>query len=450
MSREFVYGQGHSERPILEFLALYLVAWTAFLTGVLALYKKSERPPLAMILFFAVSTRLVLLPSGLIQENDVYRYVLDGQVIMHGENPFEFSPSVLPQKASEDLRRSLELPEARLVLQRIGYPEVATIYPPAAQVAFALGATLGGWNWMGQRLVFLGADFLLMAVLISLLRRISLSSSWLILYAWNPLILKEIANSVHLDVLVALFLVLVLLGLLKYRERPTVLRLMSSATAFGMAILSKLYPLLLMPAILHYLLRAGTGSRRMVQFFAVAMATVFLGYLTFLSVEFAQLTAGLSTYTSQWRMNDGLFSILAAFLSSPRVVAAVLISVLAILLPILQGSRSLAELSGNFQWILLFWYLTIPTPYPWYAVPLAALAVTRPNGAASMVTVVLSGVVGLYYLNFFYEYHEYEGAWWLWTRSIEHGIIWLTLILALILRPLVQRDQGFGLSTSHL
>jgi len=442
LSQEFVYGEAHAERPILEYLALYFAGWIAFLVGFLAVAGRKVRASLALILFIGVGARLLLLPSSLIQENDVYRYVLDGQVILHGGNPFEFSPLVVAELASDNLRQSLELPEAQLVLQRVGYPEVSTIYPPMAQAAFAAGAALTGWDWMGQRVVFLITDSILMLVLVLVLRKLALSPAWLLIYAWNPLILKEIMNSAHLDVLVALFLVCLIYGLLQYGRVPAFLWLAFAATSLGLAILSKLYPVLLLPACLLFLVRKGVGWKGMVYFSGITAGIVVLGYLPFLSVDFACLTAGLSTYSNHWRMNDGVFSIISLFLSYPRLVTGALIAIIALVLPIFRGSRSGEELAVDFHWILLLWFLLIPTPYPWYAVPLVAIAAIRPVEAPSLTTIVLSGMTGLYYLSFFFEYQEYAGSWWIWTRVVEHSIIWCTILVAIVFVPtMLKRRQ---------
>lgn len=435
LSHDFVYGQGHNERPIVEFLVLYLVGWIALLCGLFAIVSKKEDPSLAIILFVGICARLILLPSGLIQENDVYRYVLDGQVVLHGDNPFQFSPLVVSEMGSTELRSSLELTEAQLVLQRIGYPEVPTIYPPVAQLAFTAGAALSGWNWMGQRVVFLIVDLLVMGALILVLQTISRSTSWLMIYAWNPLVLKETANSAHLDVLVAFFLVVVLLGLLKYERTRGSLWFALSAAALGLAILSKLYPVLVMPACLIFLLRFGAGLKSVVKFSVLTVGIVVLGYVPFLSIEFSRLTAGLSAYAQQWRMNDGLFSVLSAVSSNPRDVATLAIVSVALMVPFFRSSWSAIDVGGDFQWVLLLWFLFIPTPYPWYAIPLVALAVTGPRRPASLVTIVLSGVICLYYLGFLYEYHDYSKHWWMWTRAVEHSVIWLTLFLAVIFKP---------------
>ncbi len=60
--------------------------------GFFWLAKSRGRGPLLLILAVGGLVRLVLLPSSLIQENDVYRYVLDGQVLMAAQNPYRLSP----------------------------------------------------------------------------------------------------------------------------------------------------------------------------------------------------------------------------------------------------------------------------------------------------------------------------------------------------------------------
>ena len=47
--------------------------------------------------------------------------------------------------------------------------------------------------------------------------------------------------------------------------------------------------------------------------------------------------------------------------------------------------------------------------------------------APSLATVILSGVFGLYYLGFFFEYHGYPGSWWTAAKAVEHGLVWAVL-----------------------
>ena len=162
-----------------------------------------------------------------------------------------------------------------------------------------------------------------------------------------------------------------------------------------MAFLSKIYPLLLLPAVALFVWRFPGKMLPVVGFVAGTCLVGIVGFLPFLSVGLAQLTEGLRAYVGQWKMNEGLFALI-------------------------QG--------------------VLPSPFPWYALPLAGLLVLRPREKGiSSALVVLSGSVGLYYLSFFYEYHDYQPLWWSLTRIVEHAVIWLFLLapcLRLIAVPL--------------
>lgn len=436
LSLGFEFGHGHTERPIPEFVGLYLVAWGAFLVAAYRVFRGARHFPLGLILAVALGARLLLLPSNLIQENDVYRYVLDGQILLHGQNPYRYSPLVVDDLVEPPLREEMKTAPAQQVLARIGYPEIPTVYPPAAQLAFAGGALLGGWNWMGQRVVFLSIDLLTVGLLLLLLKLLALPPAWILLYAWNPLVLKEITNSVHLDGLVALFLAVLLSVLVAYGRTGRKYWLWLAGLALGLAVLSKLYPVLLGPACLLYLWRRD-GSLKSGAFFSLAaVLTVAAGFFPFVFVGWERLTAGLFRYASEWRMNEGAFSLAAALTDHPRVLAAMLVGGAALLIPWRRGSTSPAELAGDFQWVLLWWFLWLPAAFPWYALPLTALAVVGASRPATRATLVLSGVGVLYYLSFYYEYdsQRFPDFWWTATRSVEHAAVWLSLAVGLALR----------------
>ncbi len=422
LSVQFVYGEGHADRPILPFLALYALAWVPLLAlargRVLA---GGPRP--AWIVAVALAARLLLLPSQLIQENDVYRYVLDGQVVLAGENPYRYSPEELPLIVYHPLAEELDTPPARQVLDRIGYPEVPTVYPPAAQAAFALGSWWGGWDWRGQRLVFLLCDLATILLLWRLLPAAGAPAQALALYAWNPLVLKEVVNSAHLDALTALA-VLGAAALLLGEGRRTA-RTALTALLLALAVLSKLYPVVLLPAFAVFVARRWGWARAFLLAAAVP-AAVALGYLPFLDAGPGQLFAGLHTYGSQWRMNEGLFSLLALLPGNPRVLAAGLAVLAALLVPLVRRADA-DGLLGGLQWILLIWFLLLPAAFPWYALPLLALSPLRPAAAVSRTAWVLSGVASAYYLSFYVSYRELDAFWWQLARTVEYGILFASL-----------------------
>lgn len=421
LSPRFVYGEGHALRPIPEFLAL----WTLIFLGMLLAWRLPWRLPRIHLLVIGVglAARLILWPSGLIQENDVYRYVLDGQVLLHGENPFAFAPQDYPAAAGGGLARAMEDPAAEVVLDRIGYSFLRTIYPPGSQAVFAVGAWVGGWDWRGQRLVLLGFDLFVALVLWRLSGRVTEARPGFVLYWWNPLILKEIANSAHLDVLVAAALVVAVWWVASPRlpANPG-----PAALALAAGALFKLYPLMLLPAWLTDRWLGGGRRRSLLVWAGLVPVLCIVGYIPFLGVGWARLTEGLGAYSDRWVMNEGVFALLAWGSDQPRAIAGALIVSACLLVPLLRFPADLAE---RFYWILLAWFLLIPTPFPWYAIPILSLAPLVPRCAA-LPAVVLSGAFSLYYTVFLVEYRGLPESWWVAARTIEHGAVWLAILFA--------------------
>jgi alpha-1,6-mannosyltransferase len=429
LSQQFQFGEGHASRPIIEFLGLFFLAWICFLLGFFLLSRRNaDQKTLVLIVVVGLLLRIILMPSNPIQENDFYRYVLDGQVLLHGANPYQYAPLVISDLGAEPLKRELRRPEAVTVLSRIGYPEIPTLYPPVAQLAFAVGGWVGEWDWMGQRWTFVAVDLAVFALLIYLLSWLAIPVSWVLLYIWNPLVLKETVNSVHLDVLVAFFLLAAIGGLLKQSRAAGFQWALLSGFALGLAILSKLYPVLLIPACFFYLRRRAASRSAPWAFAVTALVVIFFGFLPFLAIGLDRLTEGLVTYGSLWTMNAGAFAVLSRIAPHPRLVSAAILVLVSLLLPWFRRSETPSSLVEDCQWILLIWFLLIPAPFPWYALPIMALLPLGPKlSAVSAASLMLSGVSACYYLSFYYEYHDYPSSWWEATRGIEHGVLWIFL-----------------------
>ena len=95
------------------------------------------------------------------------------------------------------------------------------------------------------------------------------------------------------------------------------------------------------------------------------------------------------------------------------------------------------------QLVLLLWLLLIPTPYPWYSLPLVALACLNPDSAVGRTTLGLSLLLALYYLSFYFEYRESPQWLWTLTRSLEHAGIWGWFLYS------VWRERGFSESRTR-
>ncbi len=441
LSTRFVYGVGHAERPIITFLLLYLIGWCGFAcAAALARGGQGNRRLLIWVVVVGLAARVILIPSNLIQENDCYRYVLDGHAVLNSVNPYALAPADVGNKVSEPFRTELGTSAAKHILSRISYPEVSTIYPPVTQFFFAIGARLTPWDWMGQRLVFLGCDIATFIIILSLLKRTGTPLAFSLIYWWNPLVIKEIANSAHLDSLVAFFLVLTLWALMKGESEGRQSAWISVAgVSFAGAVLSKFYPLILAPIFGAYLLKRGKPVLHTSLFFLVAFAAIIISYLPFIDIGFSQVMSGLQTYTDEWVLNEGAFY-LVSFASNhllpvttlpvDRIVANGVVAVFTLFMAwrYYNQSDTIENLFSTAQTILLIWFLFLPAVYPWYAVGLIAISALKPTGTV----VVLSGVMGMYYLTFLISYRDYPANWNVVVQIIEHGIMWSWLIGAAV------------------
>ncbi len=267
LSHQFTYGSSHLERPILAVLGLLALAFVLYLVAIWAAVRSPDsRRLLGVIVLGSLLFRLVLVFSWPIQEVDIYRYLWDGEVTAHGESPFHYSPKQVIDADSDgvlpdELKRLTELldssPAMATILSRVHYEDLPTIYPPVSQAVFAFcsfvtpdGATVF------QRLAIMKGCFVLfdlgtLVVVIGLLRLAGRHTGWSLAYGWCPLVVKEIANSGHLDA-IAVFLtsvaVLIIASALfrKTSSRTAAMGLLAAAV-LGLAVGAKLYPVVLVP-----------------------------------------------------------------------------------------------------------------------------------------------------------------------------------------------------------
>jgi alpha-1,6-mannosyltransferase len=205
---------------------LYLVAVWVVLNW------PANRWTFVIILVCAAACRLICIFSPPFLSTDIFRYVWDGRVQAAGINPFRYIPAD-PHLA---FLRDLDI-----------YPNINrrtyahTVYPPGAQMLFLLISRLGeSVRWM--KLGITGVEALTIWVLVKLLTAIGLRREQVLLYAWHPLLLWEVASSGHVDGAALPLIVLALL--FRLRQKPA-----STGLALAAATLMKLYPIALFPAL---------------------------------------------------------------------------------------------------------------------------------------------------------------------------------------------------------
>ena len=328
----FRYEVDNDRMPTATYLVVHVLA-TVLIGGVAWwCYRKEYFPKSGVIFIFAIAMRLVAMIGEPIHESDFYRYVWDGKSVLAGVNPFRLEPGALllqetgtskpfpdPDSSVTWQGRIFSPDEffdlAKLGLLRDSNPEwfdrishkpVPTIYPPVAQLVFAISAGSFGWSVVGLKMVLLVFDLGTVVLILSILKRLGRSPAWAILYAWHPLVIKEFSNSAHYDAVPVFFCVLALWLVITRPE--SVYRAVLIGFVLGLGTLAKYFAILLLPILLW----SRFSDRRMWVGVLTFATTVFLGFLPFAQwsdVGWARLFEGLRIYGEHWQYNPGAFAL---------------------------------------------------------------------------------------------------------------------------------------------
>jgi hypothetical protein len=485
LSESFAYDSPHAERPVLLVVGLFGLCFVLHLASLRDALRIERFRELAWTIGIAsVVFRLALAFSHPIQEVDIYRYLWDGATVNQGISPYRYSPEQVlaildadtsgrePVDANEELLRLVRLcrasPAIAEIVQRVHYPELTTVYPPVSQCVFAAAhavtpetlSVAGRVTWLKS--ILLAFDLATIVVVWTLLRAAGRHPAWTIAYAWCPLVLKEFANSGHLDTIAVFFAAISAVIVARAAFGPIAARRGKWAAASGfllaMSFGAKLFAIVLTPVFL-FVLAKRRGWRVGATFAAIFVLTGALAVYPMLRPHGAQqgpldnhrtadAHSGLATFLSRWEMNDFLFLIVfenlrprAGDADGPTPAPTPWFAVVpepwfagtidhvagvlqverrsaAFLLTRLSTTVAFVGLTGWFAWraarvastqallesafltLAWFWLLS-PTQNPWYwtwALPFLPFA----RGRAWLA---VSGLVFAYYLRFWLLYH---------------------------------------------
>lgn len=332
----------------------------------------------------AVLCQLPGLTSPPLTSTDAYRYAWDGRVQLSGRSPYSHVPldddlaglrdpvlfpgltptdrsGVLgPPRVPSDPAAiaALSADDPRTLINR---PRVPTIYPPFAQAFFAAVALLTPWSvgTFGLQVAAAALAVALTALLAAELRRQQRDPRWALLWGWSPIVALEAGNSAHIDVLAALLIVAAVI--FAARRRPVIAGLLLGAAASV-----KLLPLLLLPALI---------SRRPVTPL-VALGSFFASYLPHLLAAGTLVVGFLPGYLSQEGFADGSSRSAILALVLPPEARRLAAGLLAVALAVLAIHRHTREpIAVTCCWLYGAALLITTPTYPWYGLPLIALAV---------------------------------------------------------------------------
>ncbi len=423
------------EMPIGTMVAVYLITAVGFtiLAPLLVLRQavSDQRTLLLLILVVGIVLRLAFFGTPTLLEDDYNRYLWDGAVTANGMNPYTYSPEQVAGFADKDHPLQKLSIEAGSIFQNINYPQFSTVYPPVTQAVFAITYWIAPFSLDALRIVLLFFELCCAGLILAILMQLGKSPLWVVLYWWNPVVIKEIANSAHMEPI----LMLPVLGAVYFALRG---RIMLPTVLLAVAAGVKIWPALLVLPLWRKMLDRPKEL--------ILNAAVFAGILILLVVPI--LLAGLNSHSGfaafggQWQASSATYLVaemiadwvwpyqLDEVLKIPQV--ARLLIVLALLVAIagicFKRANDNAALIKQMFLITASIYLLAPSQTPWYFLWIIPFACIYPSPA-----LLLAGATMALHYSFFHfsvrgmaDFYHDVIVWLIWLP------VWFFLLFELI------------------
>jgi hypothetical protein len=342
----------------LDLVLGYLAMSVSYLVAVYHALRLGPAP--RWVARFVVATAVVLRATFWVApptlSDDIYRYVWDGRVQLEGINPYRFPPDAPQLEFLRDHRHS-----------RINNRHLPTVYPPASQLVFRAVVTLSASVFF-MKIILGMLDLMLVALIVKWVSDAGLSPLRSLIYAWNPLVIVELAGSGHNDLLALLSLVAAHRAIIHKKDTLSICFL-----TLGVAL--KLWPLALAPL---FLIRLSWRRLWIPPLLLLALAWPYrdLGPDAF---------RGLLSYTVAWQSNDSFFALLLVLtgkLEYAKGLAAGLYGGALFLL--LRRRTPLIRACFLATGLLL---ILSPTVHPWYLIWIVPYLCFHPHPAWLLLTV---------------------------------------------------------------
>ena len=339
--------------------------WGLFLVVAAVLTRAPRRAAVACALALGVAVPVAALAHRAPLSNDLYRYSWDARVQAHGVDPYRYAPA---DPALQRLRTRWLWPDAAGCRElnrppgcwRINRVVQRTIYPPVAEGWFTVvGAVLPNRaEDLGWELAGLAVSLAVSLALLVGLRRAGNDSRWVVWWCCCPLVPVEAVQNAHVDTVAALAIVV---AVVLARAR----RVLWASAAAAAGVLVKLYPLLLLPALVR---------RRPVLGGAVAGSLVGLAYLPHVVAVGPHVLGYLPGYLREEGYTSGTRFLLLDRLGIPPVAAAGVAAAVLVAVGMLAWRRD-ADVAQSAGTVLAAAFVLTTPVQPWYGLTLVALAV---------------------------------------------------------------------------
>ncbi len=395
--------------PIMQFSSAYVLLGLLFVIAIVPLIQKTQQAShhtlILFILLIAVLLRLGLQGVPSILEDDYNRYLWDGAVTASWLNPYSFSPEQILDLRQQGGVYDMLIKQSEGAFARINYPEFSTVYPPAAQAIFAISYWISPFDIDALRLVFLALELGCIAFILLILSHLGKSLLWVSVYAWNPLVIKEISNSVHMEPILMLPVLFAIYCTLKQR-----VFLASAALAIAAGV--KIWPALLVVVIWRQMTSQPVKLIQSGLLFGLILSLMISPVLLAGLTE----TSGFVAFGGQWQASSAAYIISEwvsyAFaplwvedyieipLFSRLVLAVILLTIIAYI--VFRKAINEADMVWRMFLITASIYLLAPSHTPWYFIWIAPFLCFFPSRGLLFA----SALIPMHYSFFYLQLHD--------------------------------------------
>lgn len=397
---------GVSSRQNIKYLfllfGLLFVAYFYILT-----YLKSYVEPKNGYLFYtSIVLRLLPLFSLPILSDDFYRFIWDGQLLQNHINPFAYTPQQIVDGHSQCV-------DASLLFKQLNSPHYYSVYPPVNQFIFWLSALAPKNNLLFSvvilRVCLVAFDIGNMILIKKLLLIKNLKPELVFIYALNPLVIIEFAGNLHFEVAMLFFTLLAIYLLFKQKTSW-------SAVSLGMAVCTKLLPLIFIPLIIKKI-----GWLKTIKYGLIVLITTLFLFFPFIHNKQLILNfySSLQLYYGTFEFNGSFYQLFkrigwAYYGYNPIAYTSKILLLLTGIGFVLAYIKSKNIFEGLF--FLLFVYSILGAiVHPWYILPLVAFT----PFIQWRFGLVWSALIGLSY----YTYREMPYQESMLLLSIEYVLL---------------------------
>ncbi|NVJ85685.1 MAG: DUF2029 domain-containing protein [Algoriphagus sp.] len=358
--------------PRTNFSILLPVYLFSFL-GMLGLFWRSKGLNNWLSVFIlGLLIRLILLNATPLWSEDYARFLWDGEVVLTGENPYEYTPN--QWLLNEDFKDSDNFFENNLPL--LNSPDYFSVYPPLNQLLFATASFISkGEIETGiivLRLILIAIEIGVFLLFLRIFRHLAISARKVILYWLNPFVIQEITGNLHFEGLVLFFLLACIWALTRHKK-------LLSGTFWGLAVGSKLLPLILLPSL--FLFRR---SRAHAFFWIGAILAISVSFLPLIWEDaWGNFIQTLQLYQGKFEFNASIYYLgreIGYWLEGyntiyylTKILGAVTF-ILILYASLKRKPQRLIPLIDLWVGVYLLYFLLQPVVHPWYVLPVLGLS----------------------------------------------------------------------------